>query len=337
VQPYIQLYLESLTSDKSKKAVVKNLRALLNRVEVSEVVTDESVVWFAWHTLSLSQYSTLKNTLVNEGKSASYINTLLTILRQVLSWALTNDQLPEKSFEKIKRVITSVSSNKKRQSIRDVDDDEVDFDWLVGQSDNLSNLSNESDLGAMESGQLNALIRSIGSVNNMATRNKAIFMCMAYAGLRREEVAQLRLQDLHFARSHADSFIKIIGKGAKLRDVPMNAELYRALINWSRLIMGTGNKKKSSSVFRKINIVGKVLVSGLSNDGIYKIIRKVGEDEDVLGLHPHKLRHYFATRLLLAGRDVFEVARLLGHSNVETTRRYDDRGFDTLQDAVRML
>jgi integrase/recombinase XerD len=335
MQQYITLYMSSLTSDNSKKAVVKNLRAALKRTDFADVIDEAAVLGFDWHKMTLSNYSELRKALIDEGKAASYINTILTIVRQVLNWAFISDQLTELAYEKIKQVIKSVRSNSKKQARAAASDDEVDLSWLSGQLDNLTNLSTETDLGALPKKTIAQLISSVGHTTNVGIRNRAIFMCMSHAGLRREEVAELRLEDICFARTGAtDSFIKIIGKGSKLRDVPMSADLHKSLLAYAHLVMNTDNKKKSSAFFRKTNIIGKVLDNGLSNTGVYKIIRKMGEDDGVNGLHPHSLRHYFATRLLLSGRDLFEVAKLLGHRNVDTTRRYDDRGFDTLQSAV---
>ena len=339
MQAYINLYLDSLTSDASKTAVAKNLRAALKRTaHASAANSKESVLDFEWHALSIQEYSDLRSALVGEGKSASYINTVLTIVRKTLNWALVSDRLTETAYEKIKQVIKSVKSNAKNQAKTLANDDEVDLSWLEGQLDNLSNLSTESDLGALPVATVNLVINSIGKLKNVNIRNRAMFMCMSQAGLRREEVANLRLQDIRFAKcGYKDSFITVLGKGAKLRDVPMSADLYQALLDWARLVLMTGDKKRSSPFFRKINIVDKVLDKGLSNTGVYNVVRKAGENANVTGLHPHALRHFFATRLLLNGRDLFEVAKLLGHANIDTTRRYDDRGFTALQAAIEAV
>lgn len=335
MQQYITLYMSSLTSANSKKAVVKNLRAALKRTDFADVIDEAAVLGFEWHKMTLSNYSELRKALIDEGKAASYINTIMTIIRQVLNWAFISDQITELAYEKLKQVIKSVKSNSKNQSRVKPSDDEVDLSWLSGQLDNLTNLTTEQDLGALPTSTVDRLIRSMGANRNMGIRNRAIFMCMSHAGLRREEVSGLKLEDICFSRGGwSDSFIKVIGKGAKLRDVPMGEDLYKALMAWSHLILTTNNLKRSSPLFRKTNIVGKVLDNGLTADGIYKVIRKAGADENVSGLHPHTLRHYFATRLLLNGQDLFEVAKLLGHKNIETTRRYDNRGFDNLQRAV---
>lgn len=334
MQPYIKLYLDSLNSENSKKSIVKNLRAILRRLSNDLPITDNRALTFDWHTQSLEQYSFLKTELINDARSSSYINTLLTVLRQVLTWAMINGNMPEKKLENIKQVIKSVSSNKKRQASKESNDDEFDLDWLMGDEDNLNNLNQNELKKRIDETTVERLFNSIGRITTLNHRDRAIFMCMSNAGLRREEVAQLRLSNLYFSKTPGQSFIKVIGKGAKVRNVPISKKLNVVLLHWAKLVISSDNKRKSSFLFRKINSIGKVLNAGLSNDAIYKIIKGIGTREGVQNIHPHKLRHFFATRLLLDGCDIFEVAKLLGHSNIETTRKYDDRGFETLQRAV---
>ena len=334
MQPYIELYIDNLTSENSKKTLAKTLSSIYSRLVTPAASNDISALDYQWHTLTVKQASSLRLKLIEEGKSASYINTCLTFLRQTLRWALITEHISTTLYEQIRSVMTSVSNNSKNAKTAASSDDEIDFDWLQGQLDTNAQLSEET-FNAIPSDTVSKLIRSIGSSSNKSVRNRAIFMCMAYAGLRREEVAQLTLGDLVFSRvSATDSFIKVTGKGAKVRDVPMTVELHKALQQWAVLVLSTGNKKKSAPLFRKTNIVDKVLDSGLSNDGVYQIIRSTGEACGYPGLHPHTLRHYFATHLLLSGVDLFQVAKLMGHNKVETTRRYDQRGFGELQAAM---
>lgn len=335
MQPYLRLYLESLPSSHSRTSVTKNLRALCRRLSPGETITTSYAHQFPWHEQPIDTYSALRHTLIEEGRAAAYINTLLTTLRQVLNWAMVDDQLSEVTFEKIKRVIPSLSSNQKRQAENTEDDDDVDWDWLRGMAEE-GESPQKGDPG-ITTREAEILLTAPSKLTPKGKRDRAVLMCMTHAGLRREEVAHLRLQDLHFARAPQMGHIDVIGKGAKRRKVPLHPRLQQALVAWITLVMSSANRKKSSTVFRKVNNVGAVLSTGLSNDSVYRLVRQTAKEGGVARVHPHKLRHYFATQLLQGGRDVFEVARLLGHSNVETTRRYDDRGFDSLKVAVNAL
>ena len=71
----------------------------------------------------------------------------------------------------------------------------------------------------------------------------------------------------------------------------------------------------------------------LSSRRVYQIVVDVGRVAGV-GLHPHALRHTYATRLLRAGVDLVVVSALLGHRAIETTRRYTLPSADEMSAAV---
>jgi site-specific recombinase XerD len=124
-------------------------------------------------------------------------------------------------------------------------------------------------------------------------RDHAIFMLMLRCGLRVEEVAHLRLQDLDLAQRR---ILVCRGKGGKDRIVYISHDAHRALLNYL--------KSRSSSV-----------------RGIQKRIeyyaRKTG-----LKISCHHLRHTMATQLLNADADLVTIQDLLGHTRIKTTQRY---------------
>ena len=109
--------------------------------------------------------------------------------------------------------------------------------------------------------------------------------------------------------------IKIIGKGAKVRVVYINGESKIFLDNYLNI---RNNKNiKTNSLF--INKYGE----RLSVRSIQKIVKKHGKKAGLdLPLHPHMLRHTFATQMLSNGADLRTVQTLLGHSKISTTQIY---------------
>jgi len=143
-------------------------------------------------------------------------------------------------------------------------------------------------------------------------RDHAIFMLMLRCGLRVEEVAHLRLQDLDLAQRR---ILVCCGKGNKDRIVYISHDAYRALLNYLR--------SRSSSKVGGVFLVGKGTYRGasISVRGIQKRIeyyaRKTG-----LKLSCHHLRHTMATQLLNADADLVTIQDLLGHTRIKTTQRY---------------
>lgn len=143
-------------------------------------------------------------------------------------------------------------------------------------------------------------------------RDRAIFMLMLRCGLRVEEVAHLRLQDLDFAQRR---ILVCQGKGNKDRVVYVSRDAERALRNYL--------EGRSSSKEKEIFLVNKGICRGkpISVRGIQKRMeyyaRKAG-----LKISCHHLRHTMATQLLNADADLVTIQDLLGHTRIKTTQRY---------------
>lgn len=129
-------------------------------------------------------------------------------------------------------------------------------------------------------------------------RNRLIVLLMLYAGLRRGEVGSLQWKAVDLdART-----LRVQGKGGKGRVIPVHQRLIAALAQ-------TPEEQQVGSVCR------------CSIPTIYHVfdrdLRDVG-----LEIHPHQLRHTFATTLLEEGVDLRTIQILLGHSRLEDTARY---------------
>ncbi len=145
-------------------------------------------------------------------------------------------------------------------------------------------------------------------------RDKALIMVMYSAGLRISEVANLRIQDLDRDLSSA----WVLGKGDKERQVFFSDEGREALSVY--LASRSGKIQQDKATDRLfINRNG----GPLSVPGIRWIISKYAERSGIdKPIHPHSLRHSFATHLVNAGCDVRMVQELLGHASLSTTQRY---------------
>lgn len=148
-------------------------------------------------------------------------------------------------------------------------------------------------------------------------RDKALILSMYSAGLRISEVVSLKVKDI--SRSLEDA--KITGKGGKQRYVFFSEEAKNAILEYlparsSRLKIA-GKKDEKGELF--INRKGRPI----SIPGVRWIISRYAERSGFgKNIHPHSLRHSFATHLVNSGCDVRVVQEMLGHSNISTTQRY---------------
>lgn len=155
---------------------------------------------------------------------------------------------------------------------------------------------------------------SIEPKDNYSFRNRCMLELLYSSGLRISELVSLKLENINLN----DSFIKVMGKGAKERIVPLNeitTEFLTKYINEIRPAM----LKKLQTDYLFLNNHGK----NLSRQAVFKMVKKraseVGIKKDI---SPHTLRHSFATHLLLGGADIRFIQELLGHSDVSTTEIY---------------
>ncbi len=129
---------------------------------------------------------------------------------------------------------------------------------------------------------------------------------MAHCGLRVSEMCSLRIKDIFITKS----YLRINGKGDKQRIVPINSTIERMIEDY----LNVNNKKISS--------IESFLIGG-NRSTWYKFIRK--HSVSVLGrtdVHPHTLRHSFATNLYDNKIPIERISQLLGHSSLDTTMIY---------------
>ncbi|SDB88525.1 tyrosine recombinase XerC subunit [Pelagirhabdus alkalitolerans] len=167
-------------------------------------------------------------------------------------------------------------------------------------------------------------------VNDVETplgqRNQALLELFYATGLRVGECEQLTLSSVDFTLET----ILVTGKGRKERYIPFGKKARLALMRYiddgrKQLL----NKCGESNDYLFLNHLGKQLTSR----GMRLIFNKMVEKTALTAhLHPHALRHTFATHLLNAGADLRSVQELLGHKNISTTQIYTHVTKDRLKD-----
>jgi integrase/recombinase XerD len=149
----------------------------------------------------------------------------------------------------------------------------------------------------------------------LGIRDRAILETMYATGMRVSEVVNMKTIDL----SLEGGYLRCIGKGQKERVVPIGEEA----IKYVRLYLDKvrPNLKKEKRPFENLFLdnIGKPL----RRETIWKMIHRYGLLAGIKEkLHPHILRHSFATHLLEGGADLRYVQEMLGHSNIATTQIY---------------
>lgn len=157
------------------------------------------------------------------------------------------------------------------------------------------------------------LVEAPDCTNLLGRRDRAILELLYASGLRVGELTNLNLDDLDFSIG----YIKVLGKGAKERIVPVGRQALGALeiyLEHVRPILVAG---KENAFF--LNKNGTRLSSRSVRRIVNKYIKQVSIERAIT---PHSIRHSFATHLLNAGADLRTVQELLGHVSISTTQIY---------------
>ena len=186
-----------------------------------------------------------------------------------------------------------------------------------------------SEKRALTPEEVNRIISAIEKPDDMFSEDYIVYLrdllviqMLCTTGMRREELADARIGDI--MPNGGKHVIRIIGKGDKFRfavlpDVVMNnIEEYMEL-------RGITIKDKTCPI---ITSHSSRVESGTPVDAvtIYRIVKKYAKKSGVSvdgDIAPHNLRHTFATISLSMGADIADVQDMMGHSSINTTRRYD--------------
>ncbi|MCP1624018.1 tyrosine recombinase XerC [Pseudomonas nitroreducens] len=152
----------------------------------------------------------------------------------------------------------------------------------------------------------------------IARRDQALLELFYSSGLRLSELVGLDLEWLDLK----DGLVRVHGKGNKVRELPVGRAARQAIENW--LPLRALASPQDSAVF--IGRSGK----RLTPRAIQLRVREAGVRELGQHLHPHMLRHSFASHMLESSQDLRAVQELLGHADIATTQIYTHLDFQHL-------
>jgi len=151
-------------------------------------------------------------------------------------------------------------------------------------------------------------------------RDKAMFELLYSSGLRLAELIGLDPIDMDFA----DASVRVTGKGMKTRIVPLGTHASAALQTWLAV------REQIAKPGEIALFVGKN-GARISPRTVQTQLRKCGIQQGITsGVHPHLLRHSFATHVLQSSGDLRAVQEMLGHASISTTQVYTHLDFQYL-------
>ena len=146
--------------------------------------------------------------------------------------------------------------------------------------------------------------------NTQEKRDLAIIELIYSSGLRVSETVNINLGDFEDNRN----FLRVLGKGAKTRLVPVGRYAQNAINDW--MIEREKLATKDDSLF--VNLRG----NRITTRSVQEKLKKISIMQGLPPVNPHMLRHSFATHLLESSGDLRSIQELLGHSSLSTTQIY---------------
>ncbi len=154
----------------------------------------------------------------------------------------------------------------------------------------------------------------------VALRDKAMFELCYSSGLRLAELANLKPEDL----SLAEGIVRVTGKGNKTRDVPVGSKAMQVVREWIKQ-RATLAKPGETGLF--LSRHGR----NISRRSIDQRLKIQAVKQGISGrIHPHVLRHSFASHVLQSSGDLRAVQEMLGHASISTTQVYTHLDFQHL-------
>ena len=171
--------------------------------------------------------------------------------------------------------------------------------------------------------------RTAERTDSLKNRDQAILHLLYYSGIRAQELVTLDVQSI----SLKDRKVRVLGKGNKERIIPFTIECQKALKTYidnerKELVPKYMEWEKKQKVKgKKVPLMPPLFFNAeggaLTTRGLEYILKSIEEKTGLfVGLHPHIMRHSFATHLLENGADLRVIQELLGHESINATQVY---------------
>lgn len=314
------VYLAGLKSERSRRVMIDALNHVADVLKVEKVLADDTTskrrkqanvtyLFVRWADLRFQHTSAIQNKLL-ETYSAASVNRMMSAVNGVLKACWRLELMGIEDYHRA-----------------------IDYDPAKGVT-----LPAGREI---KQGELIALADVCKMENSPAGwRDAAIIGLLYSCGLRRSELAALELADYE-----ADTGkLKILhGKGNKQRTSYVKNGAARALAKWLEV-----RGSEPGALFTPINKAGKIadlqpnkegkLVHGrITDQAIYNMLDKRGEQAGIDDFSPHDFRRTFIGDMLERGIDLARVQQLAGHASSDTTARYDRRPEKAKEEALSVL
>ncbi len=213
----------------------------------------------------------------------------------------------------------SISSNSVKSYIKGI---KCFLNWLYHEEYTNSNFSlciclpkaQRKTIDVLTPVEIKQLFSYFNTKSYLGLRNYCICALMLDSGLRKSEVVSLNLADVHIV----EGYILVNGKGNKQRIVPIGFDTQKHLIKYI-------SQRPFNVPYSSLFLTKKYMpISGCVISRLFKTLQaqKIGDGFFTSRLHPHLLRHTFATSYLENGGNIYSLQQILGHTSLDMVKKY---------------
>lgn len=231
-------------------------------------------------------------------------------------------------YIKTKKNYSNTTMNRKINCLRSFFNYLVEYDYLVtSPMKKIKPPKKEVRLPVyLNESQIKRILEiAYSSSEKDSLRDYILIKLFIMTGIRRQEAVDLNFNHINFN----NNTIKVLGKGNKERVIPISEQFSKELYLYLKHRLPLTN----NALF--ITSTGHRLHSTRAHTIFKRILKKAGYDN--MGLSLHKLRHSYATNLLINGVDVTAVKELMGHASIDTTNIYAHTSSEHLKESVAKL
>ncbi|GGI41785.1 tyrosine recombinase XerC [Mammaliicoccus stepanovicii] len=160
--------------------------------------------------------------------------------------------------------------------------------------------------------EMEKLFKTLDDGKKTNIRDRVILELLYATGIRVSELVHIQIKDIDLNYS----FVKVLGKGNKERIVPFGEYCQNAITDYLENFRNQFNVEHEYLI---MNMRGQAITERGVRHVLNEVVKRT---QGVYHIHPHKLRHTFATHLLNQGADLRSVQSLLGHESLSTTSQY---------------
>lgn len=285
IDDFINDFLCKFVSHDTKLAYVKDLKFFFDFLRSGEVIISHPNQIEAFH------FQEYRDQMISEKKASATIARRLVSIRSFMKWSLSCGYIERNPLDAVR----------------------------------LPKVQTESETIAFDDAEALRMISVPDTTNHRGRTHRLAMVLLFNLGLRRNELVNIRLQDMYEDRGHM--VIRVMGKGGKIRQIPLSAYVQKEIDDYLRAMEKSKFPLNASDYLLQTSNLGRKNQAPINGSTIYRIINRTAKSLNInKRVSPHSCRATVISHLLdTRGESIRSVADFAGHSNIGTTERYDKR------------